>query len=177
MACRNCLDGKCTSRCVKDGEKPMHDGKKHKKRHKDKHPKNPEERHAGPSQSQPDGRYLAIRVVMMPRDTNPMGTIFGGIILSHIDVAGTMEARRHSEKMLVTVAMHDISVDGERTPSGCAEAKVRCVIADSPDWIVKSRMQDIGDVINRVEFFLRTTEPNRPPPATVAYVLLILLNR
>ena len=50
----------------------------------------------------------AIRVVMMPRDTNPMGTIFGGIILSHIDVAGAMEARWHSEKMLVTVAMHEV---------------------------------------------------------------------
>ena len=50
----------------------------------------------------------AIRVVMMPRDTNPMGTIFGGIILSHIDVAGAVEARRHSEKMLVSVAMHEV---------------------------------------------------------------------
>jgi len=50
----------------------------------------------------------AIRVVMMPRDTNPMGTIFGGIILSHIDVAGAVEARRHSDKKLVTVAMHEV---------------------------------------------------------------------
>lgn len=50
----------------------------------------------------------AIRVVMMPRDTNSMGTIFGGIILSHIDVAGDVEARRHSEKRLVTVAMHEV---------------------------------------------------------------------
>jgi len=37
-----------------------------------------------------------------------MGTIFGGIILSHIDVAGAVEARRHSEKRLVTVAMHEV---------------------------------------------------------------------
>lgn len=50
----------------------------------------------------------AIRVVMMPRDTNSMGTIFGGIILSHIDVAGVVEARRHSEKKLVTVALHEV---------------------------------------------------------------------
>jgi acyl-CoA thioesterase YciA len=50
----------------------------------------------------------AIRVVMMPRDTNPMGTIFGGIILSHIDVAGAVEARKHSEKMLASVAMHEV---------------------------------------------------------------------
>jgi acyl-CoA thioesterase YciA len=50
----------------------------------------------------------AIRVVMMPRDTNPLGTIFGGIILSYIDQAGTIEARKHSDKKLVTVAMHEV---------------------------------------------------------------------
>jgi acyl-CoA thioesterase YciA len=45
---------------------------------------------------------------MMPRDTNPMGTIFGGIILSYIDQAGAVEARRHTDKKLVTVAMHEV---------------------------------------------------------------------
>ncbi len=50
----------------------------------------------------------AIRVVMMPRDTNPMGTIFGGIILSYIDQAGVVEARRYSEKKLATVAIHEV---------------------------------------------------------------------
>lgn len=50
----------------------------------------------------------AIRVVMMPRDTNPMGTIFGGIILSYIDQAGVVEAVRHTERRLVTVAMHEV---------------------------------------------------------------------
>ncbi len=50
----------------------------------------------------------AIRVVMMPRDTNPLGTIFGGIILSYIDQAGTVEARKHSDQRLVTVAMHEV---------------------------------------------------------------------
>ncbi len=50
----------------------------------------------------------AIRVVMMPRDANPMGTIFGGLILSYIDQAGAVEARRHTDKTLVTVAMHEV---------------------------------------------------------------------
>ena len=50
----------------------------------------------------------AIRVVMMPRDCNPFGTIFGGLILSYIDVAGAVEAKRHSEQKLVTVAMHEV---------------------------------------------------------------------
>jgi acyl-CoA thioesterase YciA len=50
----------------------------------------------------------AIRVVMMPRDTNPMGTIFGGIILSYIDQAGVVEAHKHTNKHLATVAMHEV---------------------------------------------------------------------
>ncbi len=50
----------------------------------------------------------AIRVIMMPRDTNPMGTIFGGLILSYIDQAGAVEAYKHSERNLVTVAMHEV---------------------------------------------------------------------
>jgi acyl-CoA thioesterase YciA len=50
----------------------------------------------------------AIRVIMMPRDTNPMGTIFGGLILSYIDQAGAVEARKHTDKTLATVAMHEV---------------------------------------------------------------------
>ena len=38
--------------------------------------------------------YLAIQVIMMPRDTNPHGTIFGGVILAIIDQAGAIGARR-----------------------------------------------------------------------------------
>jgi len=45
---------------------------------------------------------------MMPCDTNPLGTIFGGIILSYIDQAGTVEALRHTNKRLVTAAMHEV---------------------------------------------------------------------
>src|SRR6516164_4562816 len=38
--------------------------------------------------------YVAIQVVMMPRDLNPQGTIFGGVLLSHIDQAGAIGAAR-----------------------------------------------------------------------------------
>jgi acyl-CoA thioesterase YciA len=58
--------------------------------------------------SEPSALEPAIRVVMMPRDTNPMGTIFGGIILSYIDQAGVVEANRHTDRTLVTVAMHEV---------------------------------------------------------------------
>src|SRR5262249_42126102 len=58
--------------------------------------------------SEPIEMQPAIRVMMMPRDVNPLGTIFGGLILSYIDQAGAIEARRHSEQKMVTVAMHEV---------------------------------------------------------------------
>ena len=50
----------------------------------------------------------AIRVLMMPRDTNAMGTIFGGIILSYIDQAGAIGAHSRIPGKLVTVAMREV---------------------------------------------------------------------
>src|SRR5919106_429316 len=51
----------------------------------------------------------AIRVALLPRDTNPQGTIFGGIILSYIDMAGAIEAhRRTGMPRFVTVAMREV---------------------------------------------------------------------
>ncbi|HEV7842410.1 MAG TPA: hotdog domain-containing protein [Pyrinomonadaceae bacterium] len=51
----------------------------------------------------------AIRITLLPRDTNPQGTIFGGIILSYIDMAGAIEAHRHTGMpRFVTVAMREI---------------------------------------------------------------------
>jgi acyl-CoA thioesterase YciA len=57
-----------------------------------------------PSRLQP-----AIRVVMMPRDANYLGTIFGGVILSSLDLAGAVAAQQHTDEKLVTVAMHEVT--------------------------------------------------------------------
>src|SRR2546421_2951870 len=59
--------------------------------------------------------YLDIQVVMMPRDTNPHGTIFGGVILSYLDQAGAIGARREVVRaggvspFLVTVAVNRVN--------------------------------------------------------------------
>jgi len=55
-----------------------------------------------------DSREPAIRVIMMPKDTNAYGTIFGGVILSYIDQAGAVEARKHRTDLLVTIAMREV---------------------------------------------------------------------
>ena len=51
----------------------------------------------------------AIRITLLPRDTNSQGTIFGGVILSYIDTAGAIEAHRHTRmERFVTVAMKEV---------------------------------------------------------------------
>lgn len=58
--------------------------------------------------------YLAIKVVMMPRDTSPHGTIFGGVLLSYIDQAGAIGAIHEVAKAggaiprVVTVAINKV---------------------------------------------------------------------
>ena len=66
-------------------------------------PEEPEQHQISPKWDEP-----AIRALMMPRDTNAHGTIFGGVILSYIDQAGAIEARRQGLQFMVTVSMDKV---------------------------------------------------------------------
>jgi acyl-CoA thioesterase YciA len=62
----------------------------------------------------PTDPHLALKALMMPRDTNQHGTIFGGVVLSYMDQAGAVGAHYalqtfgYHEKPLVSVAMDRI---------------------------------------------------------------------
>ena len=53
-------------------------------------------------------RVPAIKVILLPKDTNALGTIFGGVILSHIDLASAVEARKAAQHRYVTKAMREV---------------------------------------------------------------------
>lgn len=53
-------------------------------------------------------RIPAIKVLLLPKDTNVYGTIFGGVILSHIDLASAVEARKVAARRYVTKAMREV---------------------------------------------------------------------
>jgi acyl-CoA thioesterase YciA len=59
--------------------------------------------------------YIAVQIPMMPKDTNRHGTIFGGVLLSYIDVAGAIAAQRelqlrggNPKASFVTVAINRV---------------------------------------------------------------------
>ena len=53
-------------------------------------------------------RVPAIKLLLLPKDTNALGTIFGGVILSNIDLASAVEARKIAPHPYVTKAMREV---------------------------------------------------------------------
>lgn len=56
-------------------------------------------------------RNIAIRRILLPRDTNHRGEIFGGAILAEIDLAGAVEARRHTRHDVATRSVKEVKFD------------------------------------------------------------------
>src|SRR3982751_3996223 len=53
-------------------------------------------------------RVPAIKLLLLPKDTNVYGTIFGGVILSNIDLASAVQARMVAPHRYVTKAMREV---------------------------------------------------------------------
>jgi len=60
----------------------------------------------GEKVSLPEGKEPVLRVVPMPADANQHGDIFGGWIMSQVDVAGGVLAARHARRRVATIAVN-----------------------------------------------------------------------
>ncbi|MDA7949176.1 MAG: acyl-CoA thioesterase [Hyphomicrobiaceae bacterium] len=50
-------------------------------------------------------REAAVRTLAMPADTNSAGDIFGGWLMSQMDIAGEITARQRAQRRVVTIAV------------------------------------------------------------------------
>ncbi len=57
---------------------------------------------------QPQGELLS-KTIAMPADTNPNGDIFGGWLLSQMDLSGAVAAKRRARSRVVTVAINSMT--------------------------------------------------------------------
>ena len=55
----------------------------------------------------PNDKELVLRVIPMPADCNANGDIFGGWVMSQVDLAGSVLPLRHSRGRTVTVAVNE----------------------------------------------------------------------
>jgi acyl-CoA thioesterase YciA len=54
----------------------------------------------------PQGEQPVLRIIPMPADTNAHGTIFGGWVMAHVDLAGSVPAYQRAQGPVVTVAVN-----------------------------------------------------------------------
>ena len=112
------------------------------------------------------------RVLMMPRDTNPAGTIFGGVILSYMDQAGAEEALCHGARRVVTVAMNEVifhqpvfvgdlvSFFTELLRVGRTSITVRVMVCAARRWDRGEEVQ-----VTQAEItYVNVNDENRPEP-------------
>jgi acyl-CoA thioesterase YciA len=113
--------------------------------------------------------YLAIQVVMMPRDTNPLNTIFGGVILSYIDQAGAIGARREvmsrggAPPIVVSVAMNRV------------EFKKPVFVGDVVRFM--TRLVRIGRTSITMHVTVEALRGNQVVPVTEAEVVYVGIDR
>jgi len=59
-------------------------------------------------ENEPQGE-VTVRTMAMPRDTNPMGDIFGGYLLSQMDIAGGIYTQKIARGRTVTIAVDSMT--------------------------------------------------------------------
>ena len=114
----------------------------------------------------------AIRVIMMPKDTNALGTIFGGIILSYIDQAGAVEAHQHAPGRLVTVAMREVVFHepvfvGDLVSFYCETLRIGRTSITVKVVVEAQRARARGDAVKVTEaevVYVNVDDKNRPVP-------------
>ena len=109
-------------------------------------------------------REPTLRVTMLPRDTNARGTIFGGVILSHIDLAGAIAAHRHASRNFVTKALHEVEF--------IAPVYVGDVVSFYTEVIREGRTSLTIRVEVQAERFKKPADQVRVTEAEVVYVAI-----
>jgi acyl-CoA thioesterase YciA len=112
------------------------------------------------------------RVLMMPRDTNASGTIFGGVILSYIDQAGSEEALCRGARRVVTVAMNQVVFHEPVFVGDLVSFFTECVKVGRSSVTVKVRVkaarrfdrQQIVDVTEAEITYVNVDDEGRPMP-------------
>ena len=110
-------------------------------------------------------REPTLRVTMLPRDTNAHGTIFGGVILSHIDLAGAIAASRQAPRNFVTRAMREVGF--------IAPVSVGDVVSFYTGVLREGKTSVTIQVIIEAE---RSKEPRRESKVTEAEVICIAVD-
>ena len=116
---------------------------------------------------------LSLRTLAMPRDTNPNGDIFGGWVLSQMDIAAGMSASQRARGRVATVA-----VDAMTFKLPVYVGDILCVYTDIERigtssmaihveaWVLRDRMGERLKVTEGIFTFVAIDGQRKPRPVS-----------
>ncbi len=121
-------------------------------------------------ETQPRGD-LAIRTLAMPADANPNGDIFGGWVLSQMDIAGGVAASQRAGGRVATVAVEAMTFHRPVYIGDvlCVYAEIKrvgrtSIAIDLEAWALRGRIGDRVKVTEGLFTFVAIDADGRPRP-------------
>ncbi len=119
-----------------------------------------------------DNRHTSLRTLAMPADSNPSGDVFGGWIMSQMDIAGGFYARQITKSRVVTVAVEAMTFHlpvfvGDEVSCYCETKKLgRTSIAVHVEtWVRRDKLSDDSiKVTEAVYTYVAIDEERNPIP-------------
>jgi len=115
----------------------------------------------------------ALRAIAMPADANPHGDIFGGWLLSQMDLAGSSVATRRAQGRVVTIAVTEmifhkpVFIGDEVTCyASIVKAGRTSISVNVESWVRRARGADAEEIkVTGGLFTYVAVDPDRKPRA------------
>jgi len=119
-----------------------------------------------------ENRHTSLRTLAMPADSNPSGDIFGGWLMSQMDIAGGFYARQITKSRVVTVAVEGMTFHlpvfvGDEVSCYCETKKLgkTSVAVHVETWVRRDRLTDDSiKVTEAVYTYVAINEDRMPTP-------------
>ncbi len=115
-------------------------------------------------------KHTSLRTVAMPADANPSGDIFGGWIMSQMDLAGASFARQIAQSDVVTIAVEAMTFllpvfVGDEISCYCETEKIgrTSVAVKIETWVRRDRLTDESIKMTEAVYTYVSIDENRKP--------------
>ena len=119
-----------------------------------------------------ENKHTSLRTLAMPADANPSGDIFGGWIMSQMDIAGASYARQIAQARVVTVAVEAMTFllpvyVGDEVSCYCEiERRGRTSVAVKIEtWVRRDRLTDESIKVTEAVYTYVAIDEKRKPQA------------
>ena len=117
-----------------------------------------------------ENKQVLLRTLAMPADSNPSGDIFGGWIMSQMDIAGASYARQISQSRVVTIAVEAMTFllpvfVGDEVSCYCETEKIgrTSVAVKIETWVRRDRLTDESIKVTEAVYTYVSIDKNRNP--------------